>query len=60
MKKHTNIQALTKELGAVGMAPFIRQFDQGKGDYTKDRGALLSGVTMEDIEKELNGRGWDL
>ncbi len=47
------IQALTKELGAVGMAYFIRQFDQGEGDYTKERDSLLNNMTMQDIEKEL-------
>lgn len=47
------IQALTKELGAVGMAYFIRQFDQGEGDYTKERGSYLDTMTMQDIEEEL-------
>lgn len=47
------IQALTKELGAVGMAYFIRQFDQGEGDYTKERGSLLDSMTMQDIEDQL-------
>ncbi len=47
------IQALTKELGAVGMAYFIRQFDQGEGDYTKERDSLLGGLTMQDIENQL-------
>ncbi len=48
-----DIQALTKELGAVGMAYFIRQFDQGEGDYTKERDSLLNNMTMQDIEKQL-------
>ncbi len=47
------IQALTKELGAVGMACFIRQFDSGEGDYTMERVSLLDTMTMEDIEKQL-------
>lgn len=50
------IDALTKELGAVGMAYFIRQFTNGEGDYTKERESLLSGMTMEDIERELNNQ----
>ncbi|WP_018213904.1 hypothetical protein [Desulfitobacterium hafniense] len=44
------IEALTKELGAVGMAYFIRQFDRGEGDYTAEREQLLADVTIEDIE----------
>lgn len=47
------IQALTKELGAVGMAYFIRQFDRGEGDYTRERGSLLGNMTMQDIEEQL-------
>ena len=47
------IEALTKELGAVGMAYFIRQFDMGEGDYTAQREQLLADVTMEDIEQYL-------
>ena len=47
------IQVLTKELGAVGMAYFIRQFDRGEGDYTKERESLLNNMTMKDIEEQL-------
>lgn len=48
------IDALTKELGPVGMAYFIRQFDKGEGDYTAEREQLLADVTIDDIEKYLN------
>lgn len=47
------IDALTRELGAVGMAYFIRQFDMGEGDYTAEREQLLADVTMADIEQYL-------
>lgn len=46
------IEALTKELGPVGMASFIRQYDDGEGDYTAERKKLLAGITLDDI---LNG-----
>lgn len=45
--------ALQKELNPVGMACFIRQFEQGEDDYTKERDALLGDVTMRDIEDQL-------
>jgi hypothetical protein len=48
------IKALSKELGPVGMARFIRQYDNGEGDYTAEREELLAGITMEDIQKELD------
>ena len=47
------IDALTRELGPVGMAYFVRQFSPGYGDYTKEREELLRGVTLESIQKEL-------
>ena len=48
------MEALMRELGPVGMAYFIQQFDQGEGNYTEERKALLSEITMDDFLKELN------
>jgi hypothetical protein len=48
------IEALTKELGPVGMAYFIQQFDRGEGDYTAERDSLLAEVTMENALRELD------
>ena len=53
--RRIGIEALTKELGPVGMAYFIRQFDRGEGDYTKERESMLSGITMDDSLRELRG-----
>jgi hypothetical protein len=50
---HKGVKALTRELGPVGMAHFIRQFSPGYGDYTAEREELLSNVTNEDLKKEL-------
>ena len=47
------IDALTKELGPVGMAYFIQQYDRGEGDYTSEREKLLADVTMESLLSEL-------
>ena len=49
--RRMGIEALVKELGPVGMAHFIRQFDQGEGDYTTERDALLAETTMEDFDR---------
>ena len=51
--RKAGIDALTKELGPLGMALFMRQFETGQGDYTEEREKLLEGITIEDIEKEL-------
>jgi len=42
-------KALTKELGAAGAIRFIQQYDQGHGDYTKERQKWASKLTSEDI-----------
>ena len=51
--RRMGIEALTKELGPVGMVYFIQQFDRGEGDYTIERENLLSGITMEDALRKL-------
>jgi hypothetical protein len=48
--RQRGIDALTKALGPVGMAYFLRQFEPGHGDYTAERGALLADVKLEDFE----------
>ena len=47
------IDALAKELGPVGMAYFLRQFDNGEGNYTNEREQLLTDVTIEEIERNI-------
>jgi hypothetical protein len=47
------IAALTAALGPVGMARFIRQYDTGYGDYTKERHEYLDDVTVDDFKKML-------
>ncbi len=51
--RKVGLEALTKELGPVGMAYFMRQFDRGEGDYTQERSAVLAGMTLEDVERQL-------
>ena len=48
--REKDISALMRELGVVGMIRFLQQVDPGKGDYTKERAALLAGITMDDVE----------
>jgi hypothetical protein len=35
------------------MVEFMRQFDSGYGDYTKERHKWLDGLTIEDISNEI-------
>jgi hypothetical protein len=48
--RRKGINALIRELGVVGMVRFLQQFEPGKGDYTKERAALLADITMDDVE----------
>jgi DNA-directed RNA polymerase len=47
------IDALTEKLGPIGMVEFMRQFDSGYGDYTKERQTWLNNLTIEDISNEI-------
>jgi DNA-directed RNA polymerase len=47
------IDALTEKLGPIGMVEFMRQFDSGYGDYTKERHTWLDNLTIEDINSEI-------
>jgi hypothetical protein len=40
-------------LGTVGTVYFLRQFEQGWGNYTEERQELLKTVTEEDFERDL-------
>jgi hypothetical protein len=52
--RKAGIETLTKELSPVETAYFIRQFDMGKGDYTKERNELLKDiVTIDDFKESL-------
>jgi hypothetical protein len=46
-------KALVKELGYAGATKFILQFENGLGDYTKDRQKLLNGISLENIFEEI-------
>lgn len=50
--RRIGIEALVEKLGPVGMAEFIRQFDSGYGDYTKDRHEWLDAIDIDTIVKQ--------
>jgi len=51
--RRLGIDALTEKLGTIGMLEFMRQFDSGYGDYTKERQSWLNDLTIEDISNEI-------
>lgn len=49
-------KALVDSLGYANAIRFIRQFDSGSGDYTKERHSLLDSLTMDDIIADIKQR----
>ncbi len=47
------LAALTRELGPVGMARFLHQFESGRGDYTRERESWLGGETVETLADKI-------
>ncbi len=54
--RRMGIEALTEKLGPVGMVEFIRQFDSGYGDYTKERHEWLDDLDIDTIVKQAEGK----
>jgi hypothetical protein len=52
--RRLGIDALTEKLGPVGMLEFMRQFDSGFGDYSKERHSWLGSLTIEGINDEIS------
>ncbi|HON72867.1 MAG TPA: hypothetical protein PK512_06005 [bacterium] len=50
------IEAITKELGPVGMIRFFQQYELGYGDYTKEREFILQGEDIESIVEKIKER----
>lgn len=49
----TGLQALSRELGPVGLVRFLQQFEMGYGDYTTERHTWLRDRTVWDISEEI-------
>jgi hypothetical protein len=47
--REKGLEVLTRELGATATVRFLRQFENGCGNYTEERDALLQDVTIDDI-----------
>jgi hypothetical protein len=54
--REEGLRALTRELGAAGTANFLRQFEDGSGDYTQERAELLDSATVDEIAARIKNR----
>ena len=48
--------ALTKELGSSGTAVFIRQFENGSGNYTEEREELQKNISIDEVVERIKKR----
>lgn len=44
---------LSRELGPSGLIRFLREFETGEGDYTKDRRKHLEDGSVEELSQEI-------
>jgi hypothetical protein len=49
-------KALAEALGPLGMARFLRQFERGNGDYTRDRKKWLRDQSVPPVAQRIRSR----
>ncbi len=54
--REEGFRALVKGLGTVGTVSFLKQFEGGSGDYTKEREEQLKGITIDEIARRVRER----
>ena len=50
------LAALTQSLGPVGMVRFLQQYENGTGDYTKERSQQIKKKSIDEILMERQKR----
>jgi len=51
--RRLGVEVLARELGPVGMVRFLRQFETGHGDYTKDRDEWLDAPGVRELAERI-------
>lgn len=54
--RRAGIEALTRELGPVGMVRFLQQFETGRGDYTTERQQWLGDQDVRTLAQRIQQR----
>jgi len=54
--REEGFRILLKGLGTVGTVNFLRQFEGGNGNYTEEREATHSGITIDEITTRIKSR----
>ena len=50
------LAVVRRELGRAGLARFLQHFQNGKGDYTRERGEVLKDLTMDGLRAHVRAR----
>ena len=54
--RRTGLEALSRDLGPVGLVRFLQQFETGHSDYTAERHRWLGEPTVEHLAQEIEHR----
>jgi len=54
--RNEGYRVLTKELGTAGAVVFLRQFENGSGNYTEERRAMLDENSIDMIAERISKR----
>ncbi len=55
--RRRGIDALIRDLGPVGAARFLQQFETGSEDWTEERQEALEGVSLNELRERLGRSG---
>jgi len=50
------LKALKERLGVVGMIKFIQMYNNGQGDYTKEREEIIKDLTIDDFDNFIKNK----
>lgn len=51
--RRAGVEALRRELGAVGMVRFLQQFEMGHGDYTAEREQCVGNLGLRTVAEQI-------
>jgi hypothetical protein len=54
--REKGFRVLVRELGAADTVNFLRQFENGSGNYTEERETTLAGITVDEIAARIKER----
>jgi hypothetical protein len=54
--REKGFRVLVRELGAADTVNFLRQFENGSGNYTEERESALAGITGDEIAARIKER----